>query len=261
MSYTLLRVQHTSLQFSDPRKQQEKDVRTLFAKGIAHPIKTGTEAGPSTPDKNANRQLLLHFAREYNHEICFGADNWIAVDRSIIVPGTVVKGDVFIVDNQKMRGNGHDRRMATFEFDHVDPRIGGLGFAAIHGALQGSKPGQVNTWINREIAEAIAAWMRRAGRGTDLAFVHGDFNINDKLHDWAFGRDFTSMADLLKTHPGTGHGPIDGFAKYDRDARVKARQFKVLGDRDLFMHSDHKVVRGVWEIGHLTPQQIARSKR
>lgn len=244
----LLRVQHTSLQFSDNRRQQEKDIESLFQKGISHPVKTGTEAGPSPVDKNANRHILRFYAKEYNHEIHFSADNWIAISRDIIEPGTLVRSSVFVMDNARTAGSGFDRKMPTLQFDHVNPRVGGLAFGSVHYNTRGRKPGDANFWVNRTYAQQIDAWMKRVARAGDIPLLAGDFNMSDNKSDWAFGKDWTSMGDELKKHPKTGHGDIDGFASYDKSGRVKAKGFKVLRDKAMFMHTDHFVCRGVWEI-------------
>lgn len=239
-----LRVQHTSLQNpKDSPKQKEYDVQTLFEKSKSFPIKTGTEGG-----MDPLRSLLKEAASEYNHAIHFAADTWVAVDRRIIKPKTLVRGDVFVMDNDEMVGRGQDRRMAYLAWEHPDPRVGGLAQSSVHYPTKGQRPGDPNHWINKAYAEDVYAWMRVHGRGHDLAFTNGDFNMPDIKLDWAFGRDFTSMADELDAHQPTGHGPIDGMCSYNRDGRVKAKRFNVLNDRELFMNSDHYVCRGVWEI-------------
>ena len=95
---TKLRTQHSSLQFSDSHKQQKADIRDLFAKGQQYPIKTGTEAGLDRTGGNMNRHYLLQYADEFNHVLHFARDNWVAVDRAIIVPGSVDRGSEFVVD-------------------------------------------------------------------------------------------------------------------------------------------------------------------
>src|SRR6478736_2679606 len=65
-----LRMQHTSLQFSDPAAQQHHDVEALFTEGHNFPIKTGTEAFTGADD-NHNKEYLLDFASQFNHSISF----------------------------------------------------------------------------------------------------------------------------------------------------------------------------------------------
>jgi hypothetical protein len=243
-----LRMQHCSLQFKDTPKQQEHDIKFLFEKGVAFPIKSGTEAGLDRTGANANRDLLMKYANKWNHIIHFARDNWIAVDRDIIQTGTVERGEVFVVSSEKTKGRGHDSVMATFAFDHKYAPVGRVNVGAVHYPTQGREPRDPNWKWNKLYSEEIAKWMEEVAKGKALAFVNGDFNMNDKTSDWAFGNGFTSMADELKSWEGSGHGPIDGFCSYDRDGRVSAFKFDVLDDREAFLFTDHYVCRGVWKI-------------
>lgn len=251
MSTAALRMQHTSLQFSDDPVQQEHDVHALFAKGKDFPIKTGTEAGKQTAKSkrpNSNHELLLEYAKRYNHAINFGADTWVAVDRDIIQEGTLRREDIFLASNDHMVGLGGNRVMGTLSFDHVNAGIGHVNVGAVHYPTKGQRPGSPNHELNKQCAERIQKWMQHVGRGKALAFVNGDFNMPDNKLDWALGGKFTSMADELKAWENSGHGPIDGFASFDSDGRVKAKRFNVLNDKELHLFSDHFMCRGVWEI-------------
>jgi len=252
MTSSMLRMQHASLQFSDRKPQQREDIHDLFEQGKSYPIKTGTEAGADKTGDNMNRPFLQEFAKEYDHAIHFAADNWIAIDRSIIKPKSLTRGNVFLISNDDMVGHGHDRILCTMEFDHVDDRIGHLSIGAVHYPTKTRNPSDPNWDIAKACAEGINRWMIKEGAGSNLSFVNGDFNMADNLErqDWAFGGKFTSMADELEAWQGSGHGPIDGFCSYDRDGRVSAHRFTVLDDREMFQHSDHFVCRGVWEVRH-----------
>lgn len=253
MTSTLLRMQHSSLQYSDTPKQQTQDIHDLFALGGAFPIKTGTEAAIDPGSQSVNYEMVKKFAAEFNHAVHFARDNWIAIDRSIIKKGSLVKGNLFLVSNDDMIGPGHDRVLCTMEFDHVEDGVGHLSVGAIHYATKGRVPGDRNYEINKISANKLNRWMIKEGAGTNLAFLNGDFNMLDSVEkqDWAFGGRFTSMADELNKHQNTGHGPIDGFCSFDGDGRVKAHRFNVLDDSEFPQHSDHFVCRGVWEIRHL----------
>jgi hypothetical protein len=110
----------------------------------------------------------------------------------------------------------------------------------------------VNYPITLRASRLLSRWLTQAGSGSALAFVNGDFNVNDLRFDFDLGvGNFTSLGDLLDRHPDTGHGPIDGMCKYDRDRRVTARSLQVLDDDELFQHSDHNVYRGVWAVRSL----------
>lgn len=251
MGSTKLRMQNSSLQFSDTHKQQKHDVRLLFSEGQQYPIKTGSEAGLDRTGGSMNRHYLMQFADEYNHVLHFARDNWVAVDRAIVVPGSVEKGSVFVVDGDKTKGRGHDSVMATLGFTHINPLVGRIHQGAVHYPTQGRTPRDPNWEWNELYAERIGGWMQDEARDKDLAFVNGDFNMPDRKSDWAFGEHFTSMADELKAWEGTGHGDIDGFCSYDKDGRVTATRFAVLNDQEQFMFTDHYVCQGVWDIRHL----------
>jgi|SRR6478609_3571448 len=253
MTSTMLRMQHTSLQYSDPSPAQRQDIHDLFEQGKSFPIKTGTEGASDKGSDNMNNPFLREFAKEYNHAIHIVRDNWVAIDRAIIKPGSLVRGSLFLISNDDMVGPGHDRVLCTIEFDHIEPGVGHLSVGAIHYATKSRKPSDPNWDINKVCGQKLSAWMVKEGAGKNLAFLNGDFNMSDAdpKQDWAFGGPFTSMADELNAHQNTGHGPIDGFCSYDRDGRVKAKRFNVLDDKEMFQHSDHFVCRGTWEIQHL----------
>lgn len=249
MTTSVLKTQHTSLQFSDSREQQFADVEKLFKIGRRFPIKTGTESGPEAT--NHNLDALRKFADEYNHILHMAYGNWIAVDKAIIKPGTLKKNQIFVAKNDIIVGRMHDRVFPIVSFRHADPRMGRIAQAAAHYPTKGAKKSDPNYDINVMYARRLQAWMRNASRGFDLSFVNGDFNMPDPKSDWAFGGNFTSMADELKAWQNTGHGPIDGFCSYDRDGRVKAKTFKVLDDSEVHMHTDHFVCQGTWTVRHL----------
>lgn len=243
-----LRMQHTSLQFSDHVDQHEHDVEALFTEGHNFPIKTGTEAGAGRGGMN-NRELLMQYADQFNHALNFAGDAWIAVDKAIIVPNSLKKEDVFLVSNDMQEETrGSDRILATMSFDHVKPGVGRIHVGSVHYPTKGAKPGDPNHDMNIICAEKISRWLAKVGAGSDLGFVNGDFNMPDRTLDFALGNNFTSMADELKAWQNTGHGPIDGMCSYDRDGRVHAKHFNVLDDSELKLFTDHFMCRGTWEI-------------
>ena len=279
MTSSVLKHQHASLQFSDDRDQQVSDVEKIFKKGKAFPIKTGTESGRET----ATRKALIECAKDYDHAIKFGRSNFVAVDRAIVKKGTLRSDTVFVVSNAaqfpvlptrrehqpRTRGGGgpggggadpgrrpghqHDRDFPFISFTHADERLGRISVAGFHYSTKGREKGDPNADTNEMYAAKIAEWMRKQARGTAIALGAGDFNMLDPLQrqDWAFGRNFTSMADELGKYKNTGHGPIDGFVSFDKDGRVKAKKFEVLTDKDLHLFTDHYLCRGTWTVRHL----------
>lgn len=251
MTSSVLKHQHTSMQFSDNREQQRHDVEKLFRLGKNFPIKTGTESG----NDNALGDLIPEFAKRYNHVLSRAEGNWVAVDKSIIKPGSVKADHVFVADSARLSGPQRDRVFPWIQFTHSDPRMGRFAVAGFHYSTNGKNPSQPNWDTNKEYAEEIAKWMRKMARGTQVALGAGDFNLIDTLEsqDWAFGGPFTSMADELGKHPVTTHdkAPIDGFVSFDKDGRVKAKKFEVLDDSEMQMFMDHYVCRGTWTVRHL----------
>lgn len=243
-----LKMQLTPLQYSDNKEQQVHDAEQVFAKGKQFPIKFGTEAGPETYLHDALRKN----ARLFGHQIHFARGCWIAVDRSIMTKGSSKTSQIFVVSNDQLVGRQHDRVIPTLSFTHVDPRVGRIALAGTHYSTHGRTPEQPNNDTNEMIAKAIGEWMRKAGSKSAIAFAVGDFNMLDNLEsqDWAFGEEFTSIADELEKYKNTGHGPIDGFCSYNRDGRVSAKYHRVLPDSKLGMFSDHFVSRCAWTVKH-----------
>lgn len=247
-TYTALRHQHSSLQFSDDPSQQEADVAKLFEKGQSYPIKTGTETGRDTELFD----LVKFYTEKHNHMLAARQGNWVAVDRDIIRKRSQRRGHVFVSDNSQLFGRQRDREFPWIQFTHVKPGVGRIAVAGFHLSTKGRLPGDPNNAANRLYARKIEEWMKEMAAGDNVALGAGDFNMVDsmKKQDWAFGGGFTSMADELGTYFNTGHGPIDGFISYDGDNRVKAKKLVVLEDDKLYMHTDHFVARGTWSIRH-----------
>ena len=249
-TYTALRHQHTSLQFSDSYEQKKADVKKLFSTGTSFPIKTGTESGPD----NALFELVAEYAEKHNHILKRAQGNWVAVDRTIVTPRSVEKGRVFVTSNDNLVGPQRDREFPWIQFTHAKAGVGRIAVAGFHYSTSGRLPIDPNYRTNQLYARKIEAWMKEKARGQGIVLGAGDFNMIDSMRsqDWAFGGGFTSMADELGRYYNTGHGPIDGFVSYDADRRVKAKKLVVLDDKELHMHTDHFVLRGTWSIRHTT---------
>ena len=249
MTSSVLKMQVSSLQYSDSAEQQLEDVRTLFTKGKQFPIKVGTEAGLETNSYDH----LKEFAKEFNHVIHIRKSNWIAMDRKIIQRGSTKKGSVFVAENDDVFGPGHDSEFATLAFNHADPRMGRISIAGVHYPTRGKTPRDPNHKYTDMYARRVNEWMRVASKRGAISFVGGDFNMHDRKpdQDWAHGGNFTSIADDLEKWQNTGHGPIDGFCSWDYDRRVSAKRWNVLDDSELKMHSDHYIGRATWNVRHL----------
>lgn len=248
-TYTTLRHQHTSMQFTDGFSLKEEDVKKLFATGASYPIKTGTESGDP-----GLFELIEHHAKKNDHLLSRVEGNWVAVDRSIIKKRTQRRGSVFVTSAKNLVGRQRDREFPWIQFTHAKPGIGRIAVAGFHYSTHGKLPNDPNWAANKDYAEQIAKWMKEMAQGSNIALGAGDFNMIDniKTQDWAFGEGFTSMADELGKHPNTTHdqAPIDGLVSWDADRRVKAKKLIVLNDKKLPMNFDHFVVRGAWSIRH-----------
>lgn len=244
-TYTALRHQHSSLQFSDSFRQKEADVKKLFAQGQQFPVKSGTESGDP-----GLFELIEHYCEKNDHLLSRAQGNWVAVDREIIKKRSQRRGHEFV---SPAKGRQRDREFPWIQFTHIKPGVGRLAVAGFHYSTHGKLPNDPFWEENKKYANDIAEWMKEFAKGSNIALGAGDFNMLDnmKAQDWAFGNNFTSMADELGKHPNTGHGPIDGLVSCDSDKRVTAKKLVVLGDDRLHMNFDHFVVRGTWSIRHL----------
>lgn len=234
--YLDLTMVHASLQFSDTAEQKRADVERIFKHGAD--ILTGTESG-----EKPLSGLVKDAAKRYGYKVHQWRECWVAVRKDIAVKGSWVKGDVFVIDNDALRGTrGHDRGFPWLSFEHVT--LGRITVAAGHYPTGGRHPGGLNYWINRKYAEALGDWARKHGKGTGIVFYGGDQNMLDNKVDTFFAEPLTSVQDELGKYPNTGHGPIDVIASYDGDRRVRAVSLRKLRRG----HSDHLPIEAVYRV-------------
>lgn len=246
-----LKSAHASLQYSDTAKQQRADAELIFKRcrerGIAWI--TGTEAG-----ETQLWEIVLEAATKYGYRTNRMRGNWVAVDKEIIKKGTWKEGDVHLgIDNDDVVGHGHDPAFPWASFEHKTEGVGRITVCGIHYPTKGRLPKDPNFWVNRKYAEALGAWAKKHGAGSNLVFIGGDFNMpvgpaSRKLPDIFFDQPFTSASEELGKFENTGHGPIDHIASYDHDARVKALAWRVYNDKELFLNTDHFYVEADFEV-------------
>lgn len=269
-----VRIAHISLQFSDTNKQHTQDLEKLFDRAVRRKYAwiTGTEAGPGA--RNTGEELV-RVAREHNYrpwvpsEQAEGngraTDTWVAV-REDLISGGWEQGYIPVIPGSSAlyRENGHDPdsnpRWGPKGVVHVgfDSDVFGsrVSVASSHYLTGGRSPSAgpvkgVDHWEwNETLARAIGDWFREAGRGRNLAFYGGDQNMSDKKNDAPqgdtfFGANVTSVQDELKKWEGTGHGPIDVIATYNKDGRVSALKVTVLDDKEFHLHTDHFLVEAL----------------
>lgn len=222
-----------SLEFSDPKQQQLHDVRRIFIRGY-HWV-CGTEAG-----QPALQEMLRREAVQNGYTFFVFKSNWIAVRKTLIVPGSYKKHGITVLDNEVLTTHGHDPSITVVSF--VIEEVGKVTILASHYPKDGSpvKDYHPNLKWNKELAEAIGEEADDAGEGFGLVVYHGDQNINDRLADTFLNRaDMTSVQDELKKWESTGFGPIDVIATYDTDRRVEAKYARVVDDSELHLFMDH----------------------
>lgn len=249
---SLLRFGHISMQAQDPPQQRAKDAKKAMELVVERELValTGTE-GHEISFRAAAR---FHAAR-LNLRFIEYKSNWIAVNRRFIQRGTFKGWGETIIKNDEVVGKMHDPSLTYASF--VVPEIGLITQTVSHyprfGRPSSKDPDyHRNLQANRKISKFIGDAAREHGAGNKIFLYNGDQNILDNQDDTFFGQPLTSIQDELKKYPGTGHGPIDVFASYDRDGRVSAHSIRVFSDLQQFFFSDHLWMEGTWAVKHLS---------
>ena len=240
--YVDLVTMHFSMQYSDNAKQHAFDTEKIFKHARSRNAAwfTGTESS-----EREWWAMIVEAADKYGYKLHQNRGNFVAVDKEIIKKGSWLTGDVFVMDNDKVVGPGHDSDFPWVTFQHKNERIGTISVAAIHYPTKGRTPSDPNHWVNKLYAEVLGKWALAKGKGAALVFVGGDFNMADnKQLDLFFDQPLTTYGDELGRWPNTGHGPIDAMATYDPDVRVECTGYNVLDDKKFFLHTDHFGIQG-----------------
>lgn len=275
-----VRVAHVSLQHSDTNRQISHDVEKVFERLEKKRVAwiTGTESGPNAG--NMGEELVKN-AREAGYRPWVPSvqsdgrgqhsDCWLAVRKDLVVgdwDAGFIKAFGGSQELYRQRGINPDetprwgpKGLVYVGFNSV-PKLGRVNIGVAHYLNKAQHPNhstvnRVNRWeLNEDLAGVVGDWARRVASGRGLAFYAGDQNMNDSKNrtpqgDTFFGEKFTSLADELKRWQNTGHGPIDVIASYDKDGRVKGRDFDVYGDKEFFLHSDHFYMEGTFQVDPL----------
>lgn len=246
MAGVVVRIQHTSMQYSDSAQQHLHDAKAVFDRAVARKIWacTGTESGAG---KNHDlRDALVRAAQEHDFFIlAHGQGEWVALNRRYL--SGIVSGFAGpFIEAQGGRG-GHAARGVTWASGVAEAKLGRITVGSCHYLTDRSERAQGES--NQALIRGIAQWGREAGKGSGVAFLGGDVNTNDRSQDVFGGRPFTTIADELRTWPAThGRSIIDMVASYDHDGRVKALRYQVLNDKEFMLYSDHNLLHAVYEI-------------
>lgn len=235
-----LKVAHASMQFSDSKAQQAHDVRVVFNRG--YDIITGTESGPD----NALHDLVGRTAPGFGYRLSHYRAQWVAVSEKIIEGGWR-RGYVPVIESYEGVGRHPDRGICWAAWNSGG--YGRITWGTGHYLTKGAHHDDPNYALNSRYTRAIGDWGKRRGSGTALVGYNGDQNIDDEPDDTFRGKPFTSVWDELGKHPPThGSRTIDVISTYDKDKRVKVKSARSLGDRKVFLHTDHRLIEAIIEV-------------
>lgn len=253
-----IKVQESSMQYSDTPKQHEKDAKAVFSLG-SH-IVLGTEAGPGSNVLPAALKQEAEAKGYWFYVPRRPTDCWVAVKKSLM-PDKPRTGYIPVIEGSSESGDPHRYGPKGIVWMRGKTSLGRLSVASFHGLTKARYPGMAqhdkpgdpvdHRAENERLGHALGDWATQEGKGTNLVFAGGDTNLLDRTDDVFFGAPLTTCWDELKTWPATGHGNIDVIASYDRDGRVKCLKSRVLHDRDLHLFSDHFTVVATYEVAPL----------
>ena len=246
-------VMHCSMQFSDPTAQKVADVKAIFTRAKKRGVAwiTGTEGGAGSEDliDTLRKQAPTFGYRIWTHP---ATDAWIAVSKDYIDGGwdgywggTIIPG----------KAKDHTAK-GVLAVSFNNKKLGKITVIAAHYLTKG-RPGDPNPEYrqhvaeNKKLAEAIGAYAKKMGKGSNKVFYGGDQNIVDRTSDTFFGMPLTSLWDELQKWENTGHGNIDVIASYDADTAVTGAYCRALDDTKFFLNTDHYAVEGGFDVVEL----------
>lgn len=238
--FSLVRLAHASLQFSDIPLHKRQDYNKIFMRADVAGVwaVTGTEAG----DRDT-RTLLQYFAQKWDFKIYFGnkTDCWVAVRRSVFEEGSFVGNTGPTIINGA--GITTDKKVVSVSIKN--PHVGKMTFFAAHN-VKADRPSDQLRYMK---AYGVAA--QSAAAGNRLAFMGADGNRDDRKKDPAFGNGFISCWDDLGRYPGTGHGTIDYIFRWKNDGRVKIESARSFDDNEMSLHMDHFYIEADYKVQNI----------
>lgn len=241
-----VRMQHTSMQFSDTTAHKRADAHKIFVRAAKEKVAwcTGTESGQQA--SGDLRTALAKEAKDAGYKFTVIADLWIAVRKDLIIKGSWDQGFIRTLESNTGSQTFSDRGISWVQFDNH--QVGRVSVGCSHYMTNGRHPGDEYYRANARLTEAIGTWGRKHGAGSALAFYAADTNVSDRQADVFRGSPFTTIADELRDWKDTGHGSIDVIASYNADGRVSALRWTVLDDRQFFLNTDHYLCEAIYEV-------------
>ena len=241
-----LRFAHLSMQFSDTPREMEKDVDTLFKRG--YDVITGTEAGHGS---GKLVDLILAGATKYGYKVSKPGryDTWVAVKKTLVHSEWQTGSEFALWRSSRTeptpKGRWGDKGVVWASWN-MGPTFGEFAVGSVHYLTNGGA-GDWKVPSDKVYAKVIGEWAAEQGSNVSV-FIGGDFNKLDRTNDVFYGQPLTTCWDDLKKWPNTGHGNIDAIARYDKNARVKCVDARVLDDSGLFLNTDHFLVEAEYQI-------------
>jgi hypothetical protein len=259
-----VRIQHTSMQFSDSVLQHQRDAKKIFDRAQDKDVwlMSGTEAGGGKKNHDL-RDALIKEAGEHGFYINASTlGEWVALNKKFLgsfakgYAGPFIKGTTGV----GVAGGAHaPRGVAWASGTAKEHRLGRITIGSAHYL---TKRSMAVSGSNQPLINGIANWAQAKGKGNSIVFLGADTNTNDRRSDVFNTKPLTTIADELKKWPATVGTTtyIDVIASYDHDGRVKAKSYNVLDDKEFFLNSDHYLLDAVYEITERAPAKKAAPK-
>lgn len=248
MAKVVVRIQHTSMQFSDSVGQHKHDAKAVFDRAVAKGVwaMTGTEGG----GKSLHSALVAE-AKSHGFYINAHKDGeWVALNPKYLTGFEKGFAGPFIPGTKGLKaaqGAHSPRGVAWASGKAKNYKLGRLTFGSAHYLTNRS---EAVSGSNDRLVRGISEWAKKHGAGVNVVFLGADTNTSDKRQDVFNGKPLTSISDELKKWPSTmpSGGKIDIIGSYDHDGRVKAKSYTVLDDKEFFLATDHYLLDATYEI-------------
>lgn len=252
MAKALVRIQHTSMQFSDSQAHHKADAKKVFDRAADKDVwaMTGTEAGVNRKNHDLHDALVKEAKDHGFYLMAHDSGEWVALNRKHLTSldkgfaGPFIKGTSGV---GVAEGAHAPRGIAWASGTAKSFKLGRLTFGSAHYLTNRS---EAVSGSNQPLIDGINAWAREKGKGVNVVFLGSDTNTNDKRTDVFNGKPLTTIADELKKWPPTLGTTtyIDVIASYDHDGRVAARSFNVFNDQAFPLATDHYLLDAVYEV-------------